>query len=88
MTLLSHDLAGITFPYDQFVNHLDSSGKTIDREMEERGFQNTIFHYDVVPFDLHWPFMKDNIGHKFCKTCGKYWQRKAVMKCHQNTHKK
>ena len=56
--------------------------------MEERGFQETIFHFDVVPFDLYWTSMKDKLDNKFYKTCGKYWQRKAAMKRHQNTHKK
>ena len=39
MAPLSHDLAGIVLPHDHFGNHLDSSGKTIDQEMEEKNFQ-------------------------------------------------
>lgn len=34
---LSHDLAGIVLPYDHF-DHLDSSGKTIDCEMDDNNF--------------------------------------------------
>lgn len=39
MTPLSHDLAGIVFPYNHFGNHIDSSGKKTDREIEEKNFQ-------------------------------------------------
>ena len=38
MTPLSHDLAGIVFPYNHFGNHIDSSGKKTDREIEEKNF--------------------------------------------------
>ena len=39
MAPLFRDLPGIVLPYDHFGNQLDSSGKTIDREMEEKNFQ-------------------------------------------------
>ena len=39
MAPLSHDLAGIILPHDHFGNHLDSSGKTINQELEEINFQ-------------------------------------------------
>ena len=38
MAPLSHDLAGIILPHDSFGDHLDSSGKTIDEELEKRNF--------------------------------------------------
>ena len=41
MAPLSHNLAGIVLPYDHFDNDVDSSGKTIDRKMEEKNFQKT-----------------------------------------------
>ena len=36
---LSHNLAGIFLSYDHFGNHLHFSGKTIERETEEKNFQ-------------------------------------------------
>lgn len=39
MAPLSHDLAGIILPHDSFGHHLDSSGKTIDQELEVKNFQ-------------------------------------------------
>ena len=39
MAPLSHDLAGIILPHDTFGNHLDSSGKTLDLELEKKNFQ-------------------------------------------------
>ncbi|XP_047144174.1 uncharacterized protein LOC124817793 [Hydra vulgaris] len=39
MAPLSRDLAGIVLPHDFFGNHLDSSGKTIDYELEVENFQ-------------------------------------------------
>lgn len=42
---LSHDLAGVVLPYDHF-DHLDSSGKTIDCEMDDNNFHNfQLRHY-------------------------------------------
>jgi len=38
MSPLSHDLAGVIFPHDSFGNHLDSSGKTIDEDLEKKNF--------------------------------------------------
>ena len=38
MAPLSHDLVGIILPHDTFGNHLDSSGKTIDMELEKKNF--------------------------------------------------
>ena len=39
MAPLSHDLAGIVLPHDYFGSHLDSSGKTIDQDLEVKSFQ-------------------------------------------------
>ena len=39
MATLFHDLAGITLPHNYFGNHLDSTRKTIHREMEMKNFQ-------------------------------------------------
>ena len=38
MAPLSHDLAGIILPHDTFGTHLDASGKTIDKKLEEKNF--------------------------------------------------
>ena len=38
MAPLSRDLAGIILPHDYYGSHLDSSGKTIDEELEKRNF--------------------------------------------------
>ena len=38
MAPLSHDLCGIILPHDTFGSHLDSSGKTIDNELEKENF--------------------------------------------------
>ena len=42
MAPLSHDLAGLVLPHDSFGNHLDSSGKTIDNELEQQNFFNAV----------------------------------------------
>ena len=39
MAALSRDLAGIVLPHDYFDNHLDSSGKAINQELEVENFQ-------------------------------------------------
>ena len=39
MAPLSHDLAGIGLPHDYFGSHRDSSGKTIDQDLEVKSFQ-------------------------------------------------
>ena len=36
---LLHDLAGIVLPHDKIGSHLDSSGKTIHRELQVKNFQ-------------------------------------------------
>ena len=38
MAPLSRDLSGIILPHDTYGNHLDSTGKTIDIELEEKNF--------------------------------------------------
>ena len=38
MVPLSHDLSGVVLPHDTFGNHLDSSGNTIDEQLEEKNF--------------------------------------------------
>ena len=40
MSLLSHDLAGVILPHDLYGNHLDSSGKSIDEDLEKKNFLN------------------------------------------------
>lgn len=39
MAPLSHGLSGIILQHDHFGNHLDSSGKTIDEELEKQNFK-------------------------------------------------
>ena len=46
------------------------------------------FHYDVVPFDLYCPSMRDKLDNGVCKICGKYWRSEAAMKCRKKSHKK
>ena len=48
MAPLSHDLAGIILPHDSFGNHLDSSGKTINEDLEKRNF----FHAAEILSDI------------------------------------
>jgi len=36
MASLLHDLAGIILPHNSFGNHLDSSGNTIDGDLEKK----------------------------------------------------
>ena len=36
---LLHDLAGTVLPHDKIGSHLDSSGKTIHRELQVKNFQ-------------------------------------------------
>jgi hypothetical protein len=38
MAPLSKELAGLILPHDQFGNHLNSAGKTIDKPLEKRNF--------------------------------------------------
>ena len=38
MAPLSHDLAGLVLPHDQYGNHLDCSGKTTDIVLEKINF--------------------------------------------------
>ena len=38
MAALSHDLVGIILPHDNYDNHLDESGKTINVELEKTFF--------------------------------------------------
>ena len=38
MAPLSHDLAGLILPHDHYGTHLNSSGKTMDEELEEKNF--------------------------------------------------
>ena len=39
MASLSNEKAGVILPHDNFGNHLDSTGKTIDEELEMRNFK-------------------------------------------------
>ena len=39
MAPLSRELAGVILPHDTFGSHLDSSGRTIDKELEKRNFE-------------------------------------------------
>ena len=48
MAPLSHDLVGIILPHDSFGNHLDSSGKTINEDLEKRNF----FHAAEILSDI------------------------------------
>ena len=48
MAPLSHDLAGIILLHDSFGNHLDSSGKTINEDLEKRNF----FHVAEILSDI------------------------------------
>lgn len=60
MAPLSHELAGLILPYDQYGSHLNNKGETIDLELEKRNFEFagktlaeiwgtlTIDSYDVV----------------------------------------
>ena len=41
IAFLSRDLAGIVLPHDYCGNHLDSSGKTINQDLEVKNFQKT-----------------------------------------------
>ena len=36
---LSKELAGVILPHEHYGSHLDSSGKTIDEELERRNFK-------------------------------------------------
>ena len=38
MAPLSHDIAGVVLPHETFGSHLDASGKTIDKQLEEQNF--------------------------------------------------
>ena len=38
MAPLSHDLAGVILPHDTFGSHLDASGNTVDKKLEEDNF--------------------------------------------------
>ena len=38
ISLLSHDLVGVILPHDLYGNHLDSSGKTINEDLEKKNF--------------------------------------------------
>ena len=38
MSPLSHDLAGVILPHDSYGNHLDSSAKTIDEDLQKKNF--------------------------------------------------
>ena len=40
MSPLSHNLAGVILLHDSYGNHLESSGKTIDEDLEENNFFN------------------------------------------------
>ena len=40
MAPLSHDLAGLILPHDHFGTHLDSQGRTTDRELELSNFEH------------------------------------------------
>ena len=35
---LSHDIAGVVLPHENFGSHLDSHGNTIDVELEKKNF--------------------------------------------------
>jgi hypothetical protein len=39
MAPLSHDLAGLTLPYDYFGSHLSDSGVTVNIELEKLNFR-------------------------------------------------
>ena len=38
MAPLSHDIAGIILPHDTYGTHLDDSGNTLDKKLEEENF--------------------------------------------------
>ena len=38
MAPLSHDLADVILPHDHFGDHIDSSGKTIDKDLQKKNF--------------------------------------------------
>jgi len=38
MAPLSRELSGVILPHDHFGNHLDSSGRTVNEELELRNF--------------------------------------------------
>ena len=42
MAALSNDLAGLVLPHDHYGNHLNSSGQTIDIELEKMNFFKTV----------------------------------------------
>ena len=48
MSLLSHDIAGVVLPHENFGCHLDSQGNTIDVELEKKNF----FHASEVLADI------------------------------------
>ena len=48
MSPLSHEIAGVVLPYENFGSHLDSKGKTIDIELEKKNF----FHASQVLADI------------------------------------
>jgi hypothetical protein len=39
MAPLSHDLAGLILPHDHYGSHLDSTGRTVNAELEKANFQ-------------------------------------------------
>ena len=39
MAPLSNALAGVILPYDNYGNHLNSQGETIDLQLEKRNFE-------------------------------------------------
>ena len=48
MSPLSHDIAGVVLPHENFGSHLDSQGNTIDVELEKKNF----FHASEVLADI------------------------------------
>ena len=48
MSPLSHDIAGVVLPHENFGSHLDSQGNTIDLELEKKNF----FHASQVLADI------------------------------------
>ena len=48
--------------------------------------------YDIVPFDLYCPSMKDKLKNGICEICNSYWPSKAAKdrhkKCHPKKHRR
>ena len=47
MAPLSHDLVGLILKYDTYGSHLDSSGNTVDQELEEKNFMQLVKSFQM-----------------------------------------